>query len=305
MNTIKQQVRRKTPYKWIFFSFTAFLIFSFFFLISPQLSSTSLKLNFSEKTISIDTTQLSIDSKQLEKKDPNQYFIDTSLGFIFKKPLSKGWTKPKIIHGFFELLNEKGAVFSPNTLAVLENNLKVQPYGPAFKEMISMRITKGSQKKIEFTGDTTIAFIESIIDKRGNMSDEDKRIFRKSSIGIDEINFSNEIMIQKFDKNLLETAPVKLSLPNFAVNILAGNSIYIDRLVADEKTVLAGGSLLVENAIVNGKTSQFRIDRLILITESSAAYYMVDIGFSPNTDNSLQVWEDLRESLNSFKVLED
>lgn len=301
----KSNAYGKVPYRWIFLSLVAILIFVFFSYIAPKLSSASLQLNIAEKTISINTTQLSVDHKKVEAIDPKDHFVDSSLGFIFKRPLSGGWSKPKTINGFSEYLKAKNVSLHQMLIEQLEANLKFDPYGPAIMDMVSVRMTKGKTVNLKITGETTNELIERIISGKPNeIMESEKMLLRKAIIGFEEMDYTNEIVIQRFDKGILESAPIKISLPNFAVKILAGNSIYIDRLVANERTVLAGGSIKLNDVLVDGQKRSFRFDRLFLITESQEAFYMVDIGFSPDTESSLQVWEDLRAILNSFRVLE-
>lgn len=301
----KSNAYGKVPYRWIFLSLVAILIFVFFSYIAPKLSSASLQLNIAEKTISINTTQLSVDHKKVEAIDPKDHFVDSSLGFIFKRPLSGGWSKPKTINGFSEYLKAKNVSLHQMLIEQLEANLKFDPYGPAIMDMVSVRMTKGKTVNLKITGETTNELIERIISGKPNeIMESEKMLLRKAIIGFEEMDYTNEIVIQRFDKGILESAPIKISLPNFAVKVLAGNSIYIDRLVANERTVLAGGSIKLNDVLVDGQKRSFRFDRLFLITESQEAFYMVDIGFSPDTESSLQVWEDLRAILNSFRVLE-
>jgi hypothetical protein len=56
---------------------------------------------------------------------------------------------------------------------------------------------------------------------------------------------------------------------------------------------------------VNGEIRDFRAERLYMCTESKDRYYVVEIGFSPQTRNSKKVWNDLEKMLRSFAVLDE
>ena len=122
-------------------------------------------------------------------------------------------------------------------------------------------------------------------------------------MGFEKIKFSNEFTVSVYDKNRLNGLPVKHSLASFAIVLFGQFGMIVDQLAADSRSVIAGVTMTMEKVLVDGKTQDLRIDRLMLLTENKDRYFLVEVGFSPETKSSMQVWSELESTLKSFNVI--
>ena len=52
-----------------------------------------------------------------------------------------------------------------------------------------------------------------------------------------------------------------------------------------------------------GETATFTLETWLLITEVEDAYYTVEIAYTPQSGQSVQVWDDLQVYMDSFRVI--
>lgn len=244
--------------------------------------------------------------------DPHKYYVNSATGFRFKLPADEAFSKPAMLEGIEGLLAAKNAVLNPEIQQQLQTNLQVHPLGPAFQTVKIVRIAYGKSMTVECTDDTTNELIDRILarvksiakEQSVELTPEDLSKARRMAIGLDRLNFQDEFMVTVFDKRKLMEAPIKVTLPSLFVTLTSAMGLFTDKLVADEQSILGGVDLSLQNVKIDQKIGDFAVERWMLLTENKEAFFLVEIAYSPQTQEPLKVWEDLRDMMTSFRALE-
>jgi hypothetical protein len=285
-------------------------------LFETRSNAVSLSIGVAEEKVSIDTQRLSITPEEAAKWDPAKYDVYPSLGFVLKKPVSDNWLAPELLEGAGECLEAQGGLLNQEFKERLRLMIRAHPLGPMLRGVEAIRYTTNETLPVELTDETTNEIAEEAIRKtieseqilELNLGEQEieklKKNIRRSAVSFEETAFVNELSVYVYDKKRLLGRPVEHSLAGFSIFILGQTAPALDRLVADEHAVLAGGTVAVRRVLVNGEIGDFRAERVYMCTESKDRYYVVEIGFSPQTKNSQRVWNDLEKMLGSFAVLD-
>ncbi len=297
----------KFYFRWSVLLFSAILIFVFFAFYAKKFAQASLELDIKGNKLSVKTSQLQAEPERITKLDPQQYFIDSMRGFSFEKPNRQRWSQPKLLLGLDAMLQAKNLLLTSEMREAMAAGLAVHPMGEMLNDVEVLRLVSGDSLLIEVTDQTSNELIDAIIDRMQKsaaapLSESDLAAFRRQNIGFERITFSNEFMVSVYDKTKPQGAPIKPSLPNFFMMLTSAMGLAVDRLVADEQTILAGISLTLHQVKINGQLKDLRIDRWMLVTESQDHFYLVEIAYSPQTTGSIQIWEELRALMDSFRV---
>ena len=63
------------------------------------------------------------------------------------------------------------------------------------------------------------------------------------------------------------------------------------------------GKLQEERRKIDEKLRDFSINRWFLFTENQDAFYIVEIGYSPQVSVSIQTWNELQDLMRSFRII--
>ena len=286
------------------------LITAMFLVASVVLDEGSLTIKIGELEVSIDTKNLKASAHAATIIEENRY-VNSSLGFSFTNPEKGPWSAPQYFDSAEELLRAKAISGGVIGDTGLNPAISVHPYGEMFMKLKAVRLTSGNPKSIELTRDTSNPMIRYMIRKflemaemqEEDVSEDDIKTLVYESMPFKSFEYSDEFIVQAFDKSYLEDGLVNPTLPNFFANFSALLGLAMDELVADERSILAGGQTIMENVTVDGEVRDVTMYRLMLITESENFFYLTEIGFSPDLSASRQTWEQLSELLQSFRVL--
>ena len=297
----------KSYLRWSVILFSTILIFVFFAFFAKKYTQASLELDIKGNKLSIKTSQLQAEAEKITKLDPQQYFIDSMRGFSFERPNRQHWSQPKLLMGLDAMFQAKNLLLTNEMREAMSTGLAMHPLGEMLKDVEVLRIISGDSMVIEVTDQTSNELIDAIIDKmqtsaEAPLSESDLASFRRQTIGFERINFSNEFTISVYDKAKMQGSPIRPSLPNFFMTLASTMGLAVDRLVADEQSILAGISLTLHQVNLNGRLGDLRIDRWMLLAENKDRFYLVEIAYSPQTTGSIQVWEELRALMDSFHV---
>lgn len=244
--------------KWGFLATVVLAIFAFFSFFAKQFSATSLEISLKDKKVSINTTQLVASPENVTKRDPEKYYIDSSKGFSFKKLVSRDWARPSFTKGAEEVLAAKSFVMNPELKNKLLAALQVHPLGRMLREVEAIRYASVEQLNVEITDDSTTPISEEIINNAiksaqahepspdANEISAAKNQIRRALIGFQSIKFANELTVYVYEKGTLKGIPVKHTLPSFFISAFGSFGMFMDKLVADERTILAGGSVTIQ-----------------------------------------------------------
>jgi hypothetical protein len=215
--------------------------------------------------------------------DPRTYYVDSSLGFAYRKPSGAAWVSSKA-SSLAEELRIKG----------VRNLPQINPTTPLDRMLAAaswVRMSTGPTLRVGFTARSTAQVLGQTVPLADG-----------SPGGGLTLDFVDAVEVTVFDKTLLGAAPV--SFPTF---FSAVTSIYppLDKLVADtdKGMILGSTSLHTSGALVNGRTGDLAVDRAFLFADSAHRFYVVEAAYSPQTDESLEVWNAIVQALNSFRVI--
>ena len=110
--------------------------------------------------------------------------------------------------------------------------------------------------------------------------------------GVESGRFSNEFCVTWFDKSLVQGnfTPTLASLFLQVSSNFAGGATEI---ATKENSITLASKFYVRDLAINGKTMDFSVERWLLLTEAKEFFYMVEIAFSPQIQDSLAIWNDL------------
>jgi hypothetical protein len=89
--------------------------------LEARSNAASLSIGLTDKQVTIDTERLSITSEDAAKLNPTKYYVDASLGFVLKKPVSGNWLAPELLEGAEECLEARSGLLN-QTLKSPESN---------------------------------------------------------------------------------------------------------------------------------------------------------------------------------------
>ncbi len=176
-------------------------------------------------------------------------------------------------------------------------------------------LTIGDPIEILFTDMTSTKVIDGIIEvmiseleEQGEEIDEEtittKRMeLAQGPLQIDRYTMRNSFIVNVFDKTLAKTSLLEPNLGNVFVNLIRVLAGSIRTLDASKDSILWSTSLTTSNVLIRGQTQDITTYRLWLLTESKSKLFLVQIEYSPQTRLSPDVWQDLKEMLNSFHMI--
>src|SRR5262249_51794929 len=130
------------------------------------------------------------------------------------------------------------------------------------------------------------------------------KLIRRGFLGADGLQVSNEFVVNVLDKGARRSLPLKLTLPTLFAAWAPSMGMSVDHLAANDRSILVGGSVSLRKVKVKGQAVDFQITRWVMFIESKEKYFMVEIAYSPQTDSSVKIWDQLGRALESFKIIE-
>lgn len=239
------------------------------------------------------TAKFKLESKErhITERDFNQvnldeFYVDSGIGFVVRKPVSEEWTLDKITlreiyeeKGFTEQLIEAIREKEGFHIEVLDENVH------------ALMIRRGSAQSIRYTEETVVdgepVNFEAI--KSLTLRAEEKVYDR----------------VALFASNK-EAVKARISLLDFFFaesQTLAGlgpKRLYVN----PENTVfLLDCSALFEKVVYNEELGDHVINNAMLFQENDQYFFEVIISYVQSDDKPTEVWDELRDYLASFRVL--
>ena len=75
-------------------------------------------------------------------------------------------------------------------------------------------------------------------------------------------------------------------------------------MIANEKLIFIGIEESLKNLEIEGKNSNLDTNRWFYITQNDDYFFTIEINYSPQINSSINNWEGLKRTLNSFIFLE-
>jgi len=321
---IKEEQKKKKPSKVIINATRTFMFFSIVILILGILSGfaksdQTLSLKLGDNVLTINE----ISFQKVSDLNIDEYYINSEFGFAFKKP-NDNWSSIQIekgISGIYRLMGIKSEYITEKSLeAALEND----PIGKLFADSHHYYfINPESKTNISITDSTGNDIIEAYLSQLSQSlldtsnfyaldttDNEDKVYFleemadyRKQLLGFDTLEVKEAFLLSVYPKESLPTYNKNMKLPAFFTSLSTAFGTNTDKLIANEKQILAGMEIQINNVIRGNEIVDFDNKKWILFTENEKYFFTVEISYPPKFSSSINRWDELQDILNSFTLL--
>ena len=274
-------------------------------------------LNLEEKSLSVDTSNMTMPSERLQKNITDMY-VDSPKGYLFSRPKLQGWSDPVESNSMAEAL--KAGLLSD--IPDGEDPIKfasIMPMGEMFAKSQLVSFKYGEPVLCQLTEDTSTKAADSIIHKMKTLwekegepppSNEWIKEFRKgmvrSGVGFkipENFSLQNTFSVTILDKALSQESPITPNLGNvFLLNSKFTNE-FVDKIEANESSILWGSRSLATNILVNNELKELIVYRLTRLLETNKNFYSLSIVFSPQTNAPIEIWDEMKEMFNSFRAI--
>lgn len=323
---LKKEQEKDKPNKSFLNTTRTFMLFSILIMLLGIISEflktkSSLNIELGNNKISIN--ELSYTS--LSTLDAKDYFINSEFGFAFKKP-NQNWTNIKSekgIDGLLKIMQIKSKLITKENLELAFSR---SPLGSLFKNATLYYFENlESKTNISLTDSSGNDLINELVKKRSKvLSDtnslfgydttdvEDKKEYldeileyRKSILGFDSIVAREAFLLSIYPKDSLPDYLRKLKLPGFYSSYSIALGLNTDKLVANEKQILAGAELNLNNVRIKNIISNFQNKKWLMFTENKHYFFVIEISYSPQISSTTDLWDNLQDALNSFTLIAD
>jgi hypothetical protein len=116
--------------------------------------------------------------------------------------------------------------------------------------------------------------------------------------------YYSQVLVNVFDKS---TEEIRLKgLPDLVLLTTHFSAARVNRLIAEENSdfIITQSSAAYDQIRMQGQMTSFTLESWVLFTEGEDAYYVVEISFTPQSGQPLQVWEDLQTYMDSFRAVQ-
>lgn len=248
--------------------------------VERQIQQVALAPPGGERALTIDTEGISISRQQAAALDPESYFVDLDHGLAIHRPLT-GWSELEELT-VAEQLTEAGAI----TLT------------PQVSEQPVYRIRYGEPIEIQSDRQTLV---------NGQSVPEHRLDALEQLYGPPPWTqpYYSQVVVNVFEKSVIKELGIKnlADLLFLSVQFSGGQ---INHLIAEEGSdfMMVQASATYENVRMAGETATFTLETWLLIAEAEDAYYTVEIAYTPQSGQSVQVWDDLQVYMDSFRVIQ-
>lgn len=229
--------------------------------------------------------------RQIHEKDfnlvnLNEFYADSDIGFVIHKPLSGEWAikKPSLAEtygekGFTEEAREKLLEGLSNVISNPNENIRVLIVG------------RGNAQVVKYTEESVLSGYQLDVEIiEGVLASCEERIY-------------DQFCILAFKKDAFKRKQGLLSFFLSEVQLL--DQLGPKRLhVNPENTVfLIDCSASAEKIEYNGKLGDHVLNNMVLFQENSEYFFEVMVAYVQAADKPTEIWDQLRDYLNSFRVL--
>jgi hypothetical protein len=245
--------------------------------VQRQNQQVSLPASEGGETLSIDTGNIFITRQKAAALDPINYYRNLEQAFIVHRPLP-GWDNMEEM-----TVQEQLAEQNVTCVAVCDQ--------PVY------RIRYGEPIEIESDRNTTV---------NGHLIPGDILNAIEKLYGSPpwKLPYYSELILNIFDKSEVQKLGIN-TLPDMILLSTRYSSGRINKVVARAGTHFAIVQLssAYEGIRVDGNPAKMTIDNWFLLAEADKEYYTIEIRYTPQSGQPLQVWDDLQLYIDQFRVI--
>ena len=275
----------------------------------------SLVLKLDEQKVEVNPKKNRIDSVHKLASSTNTY-TDSHLRFSFHKPELKSTVNLKRI-SYGDLLVKIGIATPENVDHIVQNVLTIDPFGKMKINSSIVDIQIGDIYKLRFDDESSLSRVEKYINnvvevaKEGDepLSNEvisgirSKLLYGDSNLK--SLNYFNGCVIHVFNKADAVDSMLPATLPNIFSSLQSLINEPLESLTSNQESILWGTTNHYLKILVNGIKKDFSIYRMYQLIENKNYVYLIQLQWSPQSNEAINTWEELRKLLENFKVTVD
>ena len=236
--------------------------------------------------VRLQSKERQISGKDFNLINLNRFYADSDIGFVVRKPVSSEWIIKKIT--LKEIYEEKG--FTQKLKEALWNQISNYIEDPD-ENIHLLTARRGTAQSIGYTSETTVDGVHL-----------DPKIIQSILLGAQEITY-DQIVIFAYSK---EAIKLRMSLLGF---FFAESQMFramgpkILHVNPENTVFLVDCSAFFRNIEYNGELGDHVINNMALFQESDKYFFEILLTYVQSADKPTKVWDDLRDYLDSFRVL--
>jgi hypothetical protein len=233
-----------------------------------------------EEPLNIDTGGIFISREEAAALDPETYFVELERGLAIHRPFP-GW----------DALEELtiGEALAAEGTTIPTSSLSDQPV---------YRIRYGEPIEIQADRQTLV---------NGQPLPEDvlNSIERLHGPPPWTQAYYSQVTVNVFGRPVAEGLGIG-DLPDLLMTLAPLSGGRVNRLVAEDGSdfMVMQSSKAFDGVRVAGEEAAFTLETWLLLAEAEGAYYAVEIAYTQESGQPLQVWDDLQAYLDSFRVIQ-
>ncbi len=246
--------------------------------VQRQNQQVSMPASEGGETLNVDTGSIFITRQKAAALDPSNYYGNLELAFVLHRPLP-GWDD-------MEEMTVQSQLAEQNVTCV------------AVCDQPVYRIRYGEPIEIESDQNTTV---------NGHLIPENFLNAIEKLYGSPpwKLPYYSEMILNIFDKNEVQKLGIH-TLPDMILLSTRYSSGRINKVVAREGSHFAIVQLssAYEGIRIDGNPAKMTIDNWFLLAEADKEYYTIEIRYTPQSGQPLQVWDDLQYYIDQFRVIQ-
>lgn len=323
-NIIKKEQEKDKPNTKVLSSARGFMVFSIVMMLLGIFAEFIKAKPYLKVKLGNNVMELNeISYASASALDPAKYFISSEYGFAFKKP-GPDWSAidaDKGVEALFKIMAVKSESF---TIENIKEAFAAAPLGKLITNgALYYFYNVGSKTNIEITDNSGNDLIDALVlqhskdlldtaqllsfdtTKPDEKQDyhEELTDYRRELLGVDSLEAKNGFLLSIYAKSDLPPYLKKLKLPGFYNSISTALGFNADKLVANDKQILSGAEIVINNVKMKNAITTFQNKKWMMFTENEKYFFVVEIAYSPQISASVNIWDDLQETLNSFTLI--
>lgn len=248
------------------------------FQVQRQNQQVALPASGGGETLSVDTGSIFITRQKAAALDPATYYVNLDQAFVLHRPLP-GWD------GMEEMtVQDQLAEDNVTCLVVCDQ--------PVF------RIRYGEPIEIESDRQTTV---------NGHLIPDNLLNATEKLYGPPpwKLPYYSQMILNVFEKSEVQALGIH-TLPDMILLMTRYSAGRVNRVIAqvDSHFAIVQLSSTYEGIRVGGEPATMTIDNWLLFAEADTAFYTVEIRYTPQSGQPLQVWDDLQLYIDQFRVIQ-
>lgn len=248
------------------------------FQVQRQNQQVALPASGGGETLSVDTGSIFITRQKAAALDPATYYVNLDQAFVLHRPLP-GWDDMEEM-----TVQDQLAEDNVTCLVVCDQ--------PVF------RIRYGEPIEIESDRQTTV---------NGHLIPDNLLNATEKLYGPPpwKMPYYSQMILNVFEKSEVQALGIH-TLPDMILLMTRYSAGRVNRVIAqvDSHFAIVQLSSTYEGIRVGGEPATMTIDNWLLFAEADTAFYTVEIRYTPQSGQPLQVWDDLQLYIDQFRVIQ-